>query len=46
MGSEIAIACPKDRVEHCFVEKTVTHPFRDDDIDLRNWEGYFLDFSA
>ena len=46
MRSEVAIARPKHRVEHRFVKKTIAHPFRDDDVNLVNWEMHFFNFAA
>lgn len=46
MRSEIAIACPKDGVEHRFVKKTIAHPFGDDYVNLGNWERHVFNFSA
>ena len=45
-AGQIAVASPEHRVEHGFVEEAVAHPFRYDDIDLRNREGNFFHFSA
>lgn len=45
MWSKIAIACPKHRVEHRFVQKTVAHPFGDDDVNLVDWETHFFNFA-
>ena len=46
MWCKVAIACPEHRVEHRFVQKTIAHPFGDDDVHLVNWETHFFDFAV
>jgi hypothetical protein len=42
---EVSVSGQKDSVQHGFVEEEVTHPFRDDDVDLINWQLNVLQLS-
>ncbi len=46
VGDEVAVACPEDGVEHRFVEKTVPHPFRYDDVYFGDGESDVFDLAA
>lgn len=40
--AEVAVTGPKDGVKHGLVEEEVSHPLRDDDVDLRERKLYLL----
>lgn len=42
---EVLVSGLENGVQHGFVEKEVSHPFRDDDIDLVNWQHDILQLS-
>lgn len=42
---EVLVAGKENGVEHGLVEKEVTHPFRDDDIEFFDWEICFFEFA-
>ena len=46
VGGEPLVASEDYRVEHRFVEEEVPHPFGNDDVDGRGWEGHFFDFAV
>jgi len=40
------IASPQDRVKHCFVKEAVTHPFRDNDVNVFYRKNNFFNFAS
>lgn len=46
VGSEVAIPCPDNRVEHGFVEQAIAHPLGDYDVDVRDGQRDLFDFAS
>lgn len=45
VGHEVLVSGPEDGVQHGLVEKEVSHPLRDDDVNLVEWEHNILHLS-
>ena len=45
-GCQITVSSKDDGIKHGFKQKTITHPFRHDDIDLRNGQSDFFNLAT